>query len=69
MNFRQITVKCPTIDQMLQLERQAIAVGVNTCLIQDAGHTEIEPLSRTVLAIGPAPADALTPITGHLKPY
>ena len=32
-------------------------------------HTEIEPGSRTVLAVGPAPASALDPITRHLKPY
>ena len=28
--------------------------GVNTCLIQDAGHTQIKAGSRTVLGIGPA---------------
>mmetsp|Transcript_156 Transcript_156/g.463 ORF Transcript_156/g.463 Transcript_156/m.463 type:complete len:197 (+) Transcript_156:78-668(+) len=65
----KITVKCPTVAELLELERRCIAAGLNCCLIRDAGHTEIEPGSRTVLAVGPAPASALDPITRHLKPY
>lgn len=65
----KITVKCPTVQELLDLEQKCAAAGLNTCLIRDAGHTEIEPGSRTVLAVGPAPASALDPITRHLKPY
>ena len=43
--------------------------GLNTHLVRDAGHTEIEPGSRTVLAVGPAPASAMDPLTAHLKTY
>ena len=65
----KITLKCPSVDELLQLEEACAAAGLNTYLIRDAGHTEIEPGSRTVLAVGPAPASAIDPICGHLKPY
>ena len=65
----KITCKCPTVQELLELEERCAAAGLNTCLIRDAGHTEIEPGSRTVLAVGPAPASAMDPLTRHLKPY
>ena len=65
----KITVKCPTVEELLRLQVECAAAGLNTYLIRDAGHTEIEPGSRTVLAVGPAPASAMNPLTGHLKPY
>ena len=36
--------------ELLRLEEACAAAGLNTYLIRDAGHTEIEPGSRTVLA-------------------
>ena len=66
---QKITVKCPTLDELLQLQDACAAAGLNTYLIRDAGHTEIEPGSRTVLAVGPAPASVMDPLTRHLKPY
>ena len=57
------------MEELLQLEVKCAAAGLNTYLIRDAGHTEIEPGSRTVLAVGPAPASAMDPYTRHLKPY
>lgn len=66
---RKITVKCPSVQDLLELEERCAAAGLNTYLIRDAGHTEIEPGSRTVLAVGPAPASAMDPLTRHLKPY
>ena len=65
----KITVKCPTVQELLELEERCAAAGLNTYLIRDAGHTEIEPGSRTVLAVGPAPASVMDPLTRHLKPY
>ncbi|KAL1500410.1 hypothetical protein AB1Y20_013067 [Prymnesium parvum] len=69
MGQMKITVKCPTLDELLELEERCAAAGLNTYLIRDAGHTEIELGSRTVLAVGPAPASAMDPLTRHLKPY
>ena len=65
----KITVKCPSVQELLELEERCASAGLNTYLIRDAGHTEIEPGSRTVLAVGPAPASAMDEFTRHLKPY
>jgi PTH2 family peptidyl-tRNA hydrolase len=64
----QITLKCPTVEELLALEERCAAAGLNTYLIRDAGHTEIEPGSRTVLAVGPASRAArANPCLAHLR--
>lgn len=42
----------------------AAAAGLPSCIIEDAGRTEIPAGSRTVLAIGPAPKQLIDAITG-----
>ena len=42
----------------------ARAAGLPTYTIEDAGRTEVEPGTRTVTAIGPAPKALLDAITG-----
>ena len=37
--------------------------------IRDAGRTQVVAGTRTVCAIGPAPAKLVDTITGHLKLY
>lgn len=37
----------------LDLAEKAIAAGLVTCLISDAGRTQIAPGSKTVLGVGP----------------
>ena len=63
----KITLKIPSVAVMLELEAAAKAAGIPTCLIRDAGHTQIDPGTRTVLAMGPALASQLHPITGKLR--
>jgi peptidyl-tRNA hydrolase len=38
----------------LDKKLKALDIGINTYLVEDAGHTQIEAGSLTVLAIGPA---------------
>ena len=53
--------------EMMTLERAARAAGIHTHIVADAGRTQVEAGSQTVLAIGPAPIPAIDAITGHLK--
>lgn len=48
----------------LQLAKDA---GFSSALITDAGHTVVEPGTRTCLGVGPASDDALDRVFGHLK--
>lgn len=63
----KIAVKCDSKAELLEIRRQANARGFNTSMIRDAGRTQIEPNSITVLAIGPAKVNDLDNVTGRLK--
>ncbi|XP_037070499.1 peptidyl-tRNA hydrolase 2, mitochondrial-like [Pollicipes pollicipes] len=52
---------------LYRVERDARAAGLVTAVIQDAGRTQIAPGSVTVLGVGPAPAQLIDQVTGHLK--
>lgn len=54
---------------MLDVEQKLrkLDIGINMYLVEDAGHTQIEAGSKTVLGIGPAFSDEIDPITEHLK--
>jgi PTH2 family peptidyl-tRNA hydrolase len=60
----KITLKVddePTMDKIAQAAREA---GLACVVIEDAGRTEVEPGTRTVLAIGPAPKAEIDALTG-----
>lgn len=63
----KIAVKVDSEAEMMDILKNARLQSLNTCLIRDAGRTQIEPNSKTVLAIGPGPAQLIDQITGHLK--
>lgn len=63
----KIAVKVDSEDDLMAVYKAARAKNLNTCLIRDAGRTQIAPNSKTVLAIGPAPANEIDLVTGHLK--
>lgn len=65
----KVVVKAPDEDSLIQLLTHAKALGLTVSLIQDAGRTQIEPGSRTVLGIGPGPVELIDEVTGHLKLY
>lgn len=65
----KVVVKAPDEDSLISLLGQARAVGLTVSLIQDAGRTQIAPGSRTVLGVGPGPADLIDKVTGDLKLY
>ncbi|XP_049286155.1 probable peptidyl-tRNA hydrolase 2 [Anopheles funestus] len=63
----KIALKVETEVALMEIFRAAKANKLNCCLIRDAGRTQIEPNTKTVLAIGPAPNVAVDSVTGHLK--
>ncbi|XP_040907874.1 peptidyl-tRNA hydrolase 2, mitochondrial isoform X2 [Toxotes jaculatrix] len=65
----KVVVKAPDENTLIDLLGHAKEVGLPVSLIQDAGRTQIAPGSRTVLGIGPGPADLIDNVTGDLKLY
>ncbi|UNI16100.1 Aminoacyl-tRNA hydrolase [Purpureocillium takamizusanense] len=63
----KIAVQVKSQDDMLELRRRARALGLPAEVIQDAGRTQIEAGSMTVLGVGPAPRSLVDQVTGHLK--
>ncbi|KAH8416981.1 hypothetical protein KR222_000654 [Zaprionus bogoriensis] len=63
----KIAVRVESEAELMAIKRAAEQKQLNTCLIRDAGRTQIEPNSKTVLAIGPAAAADIDAVTGHLK--
>ena len=54
-------------EELKELRRKARALGVTAETIQDAGRTQIEAGSTTVLGVGPAPKSLVDQVTGGLK--
>lgn len=65
----KVVVKAPDEETLIELLTHAKVLGLTVSLIQDAGRTQIEPGSRTVLGIGPGPVELIDEVTGHLKLY
>ena len=63
----KIAVQIKSQDEMLELMGKARSLGVTAEVIADAGRTQIDPGSLTVLGVGPAPKSLVDQITGHLK--
>ncbi|KAF4976158.1 hypothetical protein FZEAL_7136 [Fusarium zealandicum] len=63
----KIAVQVKSQDEILELRRKARSLGLTAEVIQDAGRTQIEAGSMTVLGVGPAPRSIVDQITGGLK--
>jgi len=63
----KIALKVNSEEELIDYEKQARLRSLPHCLIRDAGHTQVAPNTRTVLAIGPAPDEVINEITGTLK--
>ena len=63
----QVVVKLQTEEELVTLARTAAQHDILSYIVRDAGRTQIEPGSKTVLALGPAPVQDLDKFTRHLK--
>jgi PTH2 family peptidyl-tRNA hydrolase len=64
---KKVVLKAANVQELFELKEKARREGLPTALITDAGRTEIEPGTITVLGIGPALEEKIDKITGHLK--
>jgi peptidyl-tRNA hydrolase, PTH2 family len=63
----KIVLKVADEKELLRRLQLAKDEGLTTALITDAGHTVVEPGTRTCGAVGPADASKLDEIFGELK--
>lgn len=64
---KKVVLKVANKDEMIRYMNEARSCGLYTCAITDAGRTQIEPGSMTVVGIGPAPDSEIDKVTGTLK--
>lgn len=63
---KKVALKAQSEKVLYELKVVAEMQGVPVSLIIDAGYTEIPPGTVTALGIGPAKAELINKITGHL---
>jgi PTH2 family peptidyl-tRNA hydrolase len=66
---RKVVVKAQDLKQLRELHARAEREGLVSVLVQDAGLTEVEPGTTTVLGVGPAPDAVVDKVTGGLPLY
>lgn len=66
--FAKVCCRVDSEQELLDIHDRAVEAGLEVHLITDSGRTEFhgQP-TRTCLAIGPAPAEEIDVITGHLQ--
>lgn len=63
---KKVVLGCPSEKALLDIKDSAKKNGLLTNIVRDAGHTQVEPNTSTVVAIGPAREDLVDQVTGHL---
>ncbi len=65
--MKKIVLKVQNLDELLEYKQKAEDIGLVVSLIEDAGHTVLEPGTITCLGIGPDKEDKIDSVTGKLK--
>ena len=63
----KIVVKVSSEEELQHIFQLGVKNKLPRALINDAGHTQLDPGTATAVALGPAPSKLLDPITGSLK--
>ncbi|MHC1598674.1 MAG: peptidyl-tRNA hydrolase Pth2 [Candidatus Methanofastidiosia archaeon] len=64
---KKVVLKVSNKEEMIKYYMISKQAGIPSCMITDAGHTEIPSGTLTVAGIGPAPDDVIDKITGDLE--
>lgn len=67
--MKKIALKVENEEELLKYLKKADDEGLTFSLIEDAGHTEVAPGTKTCGAIGPAPENQIDKITSELKMF
>jgi PTH2 family peptidyl-tRNA hydrolase len=65
----KVVLQCQSEKELLDIHANARKMGLISEYICDAGRTQVDPGSKTVVAIGPAESGTIDQVTGHLKLY
>lgn len=65
--YAKVVCKVNSLEELLELKKQAIINKVSYYLVVDAGRTQVPTSTTTVLALGPDEDKILDKITGDLK--
>ena len=67
-SFTKVCVSVDSEEELMEIFEKAKAAYLHTALIVDSGRTEFNGVpTKTVVAIGPGPAEEIDKITGELK--
>ena len=65
--YAKVVCKVNSLEELLELKKQAIINKVSYYLVVDAGRTQVPTSTTTVLALGPDEDEILDKITADLK--
>lgn len=65
--MKKIILKVKDKAELMKYRKLAQDANISTCVITDAGHTEVEPGTVTCIGIGPDDENKIDRITGELK--
>ncbi len=63
---RKIALAVGSLERLLELDKRARSLGIETFLVRDRGLTEIPPGTVTALGIGPDEGTRVDKVTGNL---
>jgi peptidyl-tRNA hydrolase, PTH2 family len=63
----KVVLRVSSEDEFADVCTTAVAAGLPVEVIRDAGRTQVEPLTATCCAIGPAPTQRVDIVTGRLS--
>lgn len=64
---KKVVVRVDSLEELVEVYRRARALELPVAVVKDRGLTQVPPGTVTALGIGPAPADLVDKVTGHLK--